>query len=138
MQSDLQDFLKLAPPELVDVPDAFRSSLRSSETWSDEDVKVAQRILTDCGVLVQRDNLSFIFALPGMGPFFNEIMQGRREILNVISKRRFSEMLVREIEKIRLRFSTLGMRFHLRDVIGHGNIEICETTTGPLLKFHHF
>ena len=56
MQSDLQDFLKLAPPELVDVPgllssrkewlsddgeDAFRSSLRSSETWSDEDVMMA-------------------------------------------------------------------------------------------------
>eukprot|EP00960_Hanusia_phi_P000270 7624-Hanusia_phi.AAC.1 len=61
---------------------------------------------------------------------------------------RFSEMLVRvkvcldtrrcldftsqEIEKIRLRHSTLGMRFHLRDVIGHGNIEICETTTVKL------
>lgn len=52
----------------------------------------------------------------------------------MLRKRQYSEMLEKDAEKKKLRTSTLGMRFHIRDLVGGGNVKRMQTTCGALLK----
>mmetsp|Transcript_22593 Transcript_22593/g.57857 ORF Transcript_22593/g.57857 Transcript_22593/m.57857 type:complete len:326 (+) Transcript_22593:1-978(+) len=77
---------------------------------------------------------AFWFALPGAGPVLKEARAGRQELLGMLRKRQYSEMLEKDAEKKKLRTSTLGMRFHIRDLVGGGNVKRMQTTCGALLK----
>ena len=52
----------------------------------------------------------------------------------MLSRRRHPEMFVRELEKKKLRDSRLGMQFHIRDLLGNGQLQKSSTTSGPLLR----
>jgi len=43
-------------------------------------------------------------------------------------------MMLASMEKKRLRFSPLDMRFHLRDLIGSGHLKTVQTSTGLLVR----
>ncbi|XWS76241.1 hypothetical protein CRYUN_Cryun01aG0158400 [Craigia yunnanensis] len=51
-------------------------------------------------------------------------------LLAPMTVRRYKEMLLAPLEKKRLRLSPLDMRFHLRDLIGSGNLKTAHTPTG--------
>ena len=52
----------------------------------------------------------------------------------MLSRRRHPEMFVKELEKKKLRDSRLGMQFHVRDLLGNGQLQKSSTTSGPLLR----
>jgi serine/threonine-protein kinase 19 len=52
----------------------------------------------------------------------------------MLSRRRHPEMFVKELEKKKLRDSRLGMQFHIRDLLGNGQLQKSSTTSGPLLR----
>jgi hypothetical protein len=60
--------------------------------------------------------------------------QGRKEVLSLLNRRKYKEMLVSSLEKTRLRSSPLDVRFHLRDLIGSGHIKTVQTPTGLLAR----
>ncbi|KAK7859509.1 serine/threonine-protein kinase 19, partial [Quercus suber] len=74
------------------------------------------------------------FAIPNIGSVLKGLSQGRKEVLSFLNRRRYKEMMLASMEKKRLRFSPLDMRFHLRDLIGSGHLKTVQTSTGLLLR----
>ncbi|TVU01285.1 hypothetical protein EJB05_53248 [Eragrostis curvula] len=74
------------------------------------------------------------FAIPSIGPILKGLSQGRKEILSLLSRKKYKEMLLSSLEKTKLRFSPLDTRFLIRDLIGSGHIKTVQTPTGLLAR----
>ena len=72
--------------------------------------------------------------VPGLGLFLTQVLKGRKEVVQALKRTRFKEMLRGALEKKKLRYSKLGMRFHVRDAIGAGLLVRHQTTSGQLLR----
>lgn len=66
--------------------------------------------------------------------FVGYIEQGRKEILSLLNRKKYKEMLLTSLEKTKLRFSPLDTRFLLRDLIGSGHVKTVQTPTGLLVR----
>ncbi|KAM5563454.1 hypothetical protein ABKV19_018199 [Rosa sericea] len=64
----------------------------------------------------------------------NSGLLGRKEVLSLLNRRRYKEMMLAPLEKKRLRFSSLDMRFHLRDLIGSGHLKTVQIPTGIVVR----
>ncbi|KAM5563455.1 hypothetical protein ABKV19_018199 [Rosa sericea] len=74
------------------------------------------------------------FAIPNIGSVLKGLSQGRKEVLSLLNRRRYKEMMLAPLEKKRLRFSSLDMRFHLRDLIGSGHLKTVQIPTGIVVR----
>ncbi|KAG6774611.1 hypothetical protein POTOM_021971 [Populus tomentosa] len=74
------------------------------------------------------------FAIPNIGSILKGLSQGRKELLSLLNRQRYKEMMLAPLEKKRLRLSLLDMRFHLRDLIGSGHLKTVNTPTGLLVR----
>ncbi|KDP26518.1 hypothetical protein JCGZ_17676 [Jatropha curcas] len=74
------------------------------------------------------------FAVPNIGSVLKGLSQGRKELLSLLNRRRYKEMMLANLEKKRLRLSTLDIRFHLRDLIGSGHLKTVNTPTGLIVR----
>uniref|UniRef100_A0A7N0ULF5 Serine/threonine-protein kinase 19 n=1 Tax=Kalanchoe fedtschenkoi TaxID=63787 RepID=A0A7N0ULF5_KALFE len=77
-------------------------------------------LLINAGLLTRKliDANLFWFAIPNIGSILKGISQGRKELLSLLKRTKYKEMMLTPLEKKRLRYSPLDMRFHLRDLIG--------------------
>lgn len=93
-------------------------------------------LLMNAGLLTRQliDPNMYWFAIPSIGPILKGLSQGRKEILSLLSRRKYKEMPLSSLEKTRLRLSSLDVRFHLRDLIGSGHIKTVQTPTGLLAR----
>ncbi|XP_022758446.1 serine/threonine-protein kinase 19-like isoform X3 [Durio zibethinus] len=80
------------------------------------------------------DPTMYWFAIPNIGSILKGLSQGRKELLSLLNRRRYREMMLAALEKKRLRFSPLDMRFHLRDLIGSGHLKTAHTPTGMVVR----
>lgn len=62
------------------------------------------------------------------------LFQGRKELLSLLGRRKYKEMMMASLETKRLRFSPLDMRFHIRDLIGSGQLKIIQTPSGLIVR----
>lgn len=92
--------------------------------------------LINAGLLTRQlvDPNMYWFAIPNVGPVLKGLSQGRKEVLSLLNRRRYKEMMLASMEKKRLRFSTLDMRFHLRDLIGSGHLKTVQTSSGLVVR----
>ncbi|CAL5228660.1 g11830 [Coccomyxa viridis] len=99
-------------------------------------VEAQLSLLLNVGLLTRhtasRDR--YLFAMPNAGPLVRAIVAGRKEVMGILSRRRHPEMFVKELEKKKLRDSRMGMQFHIRDLLGSGQLLKSTTTSGPLLR----
>ncbi|GAQ90379.1 hypothetical protein KFL_006330060 [Klebsormidium nitens] len=93
-------------------------------------------LLLQAGLLVRQlaDSTAFWFAIPNVGLLVKSVVQGRKELIGYLSRRKYREMLHTELSRKNLRYSILGMRFHLRDLLGSGKAFTVSTTVGPLIR----
>lgn len=93
-------------------------------------------LLINAGILTRQliDTNMYWFAIPNIGSLLKGLSQGRKEIISLLSRRRYKEMMLASLEKKRLRFSLLDMRFHLRDLIGSGHLRTDQTPTGLIVR----
>lgn len=93
-------------------------------------------LLMNAGLLTRQliDPNMYWFSVPNIGPILKGLSQGRKEILSLLNRRKYKEMLLSSLEKTRLRSSPLDVRFHLRDLIGSGHIKAFQTPTGLLAR----
>ena len=75
-----------------------------------------------------------MFALPGAGAAVRSVEAGRQEILGALARRRHPELLEAALAKRGLRRSVLGVRWHVREMVGAGSLLRIDTTVGPLLR----
>ncbi|KAK9704816.1 hypothetical protein RND81_07G013100 [Saponaria officinalis] len=93
-------------------------------------------LLINAGVLTRQliDPGMYWFAIPNIGSILKGLSQGRKELLSFLNRRKYKEMMLAPLEKKRLRFSPLDMRFHLRDLIGSGHLRTVQTPSGLLVR----
>ncbi|GJM98215.1 hypothetical protein PR202_ga15204 [Eleusine coracana subsp. coracana] len=94
-------------------------------------------LLMNAGLLTHQliDPNIYWFAIPSIGPVLKGLsQQGRKEILSLLNRKKYKEMLLSSLEKTRLRLSPLDTRFLLRDLIGSGHIKTVQTPTGLLAR----
>uniref|UniRef100_A0A0E0Q7T2 Serine/threonine-protein kinase 19 n=1 Tax=Oryza rufipogon TaxID=4529 RepID=A0A0E0Q7T2_ORYRU len=93
-------------------------------------------LLMNAGLLTRQliDPNMYWFSIPSIGPVLKGLTQGRKEILSLLNRKKYKEMLLSSLEKTRLRFSPLDVRFHIRDLIGSGHIKTVQTPTGLLVR----
>lgn len=93
-------------------------------------------LLISGGLLTRQliDPNMYWFAIPNIGSILKGLSQGRKELLSLLNRRKYKEMLLAALEKKCLRLSPLDMRFHLRDLIGSGHLRTVQTPTGILVR----
>lgn len=93
-------------------------------------------LLINAGLLTRQliDPDMYWFAIPNIGSVLKGLSQGRKELLLFLNRRKYKEMMLALLEKKRLRFSPLDMRFHLRDLIGSGHLKTIHTPTGLVVR----
>ncbi|KAG8080675.1 hypothetical protein GUJ93_ZPchr0007g5364 [Zizania palustris] len=93
-------------------------------------------LLMNAGLLTRQliDPNMYWFSIPSIGPILKGLAQGRKEIISLLNRKKYKEMLLSSLEKTRLRFSPLDVRFHIRDLIGSGHIKTVQTPTGLLAR----
>ncbi|CAL5206870.1 unnamed protein product [Lathyrus oleraceus] len=93
-------------------------------------------LLINAGVLTRQliDPNMYWIAIPNIGSLLKGLVQGRKEIISLLSRRQYKEMMLAVLEKKRLRMSPLDMRFHLRDLIGSGHLRSDQTPAGIIIR----
>ncbi|KAF3671824.1 putative protein CUP-SHAPED COTYLEDON 3-like [Capsicum annuum] len=70
------------------------------------------------------------FAIPNIGSVLKGLLQGRKELMSFLNRRKYKEMAMSSLEKKKFRLSPLEMRFYLRDSLGSGHLKTVEAPTG--------
>jgi hypothetical protein len=76
----------------------------------------------------------YAISVPGVGNFIRNLRGGRREMLRVLKRQRYKEMLEKNLQVKRLRESILSYGFHLHELVGSGRVEVFQTPAGRGLR----
>lgn len=60
--------------------------------------------------------------------------QGRKELISILKRTKYKEMMLATLEKKQLRYSPMDIRFHIRDLIGSGLLKTAQTATGIVVR----
>jgi len=90
--------------------------------------------LVHAGLLTMYDSNSFWFSIPSAGRFVQCCIDGRKEILALLSKKKWNEMFMERLEKKKLKRSLFPASFHTRDLQGKGMLKCIPTRDGLLVK----
>lgn len=93
-------------------------------------------LLMNAGILTRQlvDATAYWFAIPNVGFLLKNVTNGRKEILSFLARRKYREILQVPLERRKLQYSVLGMRFHIRDLLGSGHIHVIPSPSGPLVR----
>uniref|UniRef100_A0A0D6R9L0 Serine/threonine-protein kinase 19 n=1 Tax=Araucaria cunninghamii TaxID=56994 RepID=A0A0D6R9L0_ARACU len=93
-------------------------------------------LLINTGLLTRQmvDSDVYWFLIPNVGTVLKSLSQGRKELLSFLNRRRYKEMSLSALEKRHLRLSKLDIRFHLRDLIGCGQLKVIHTPSGTFIR----
>ncbi|CAN6479468.1 unnamed protein product [Victoria cruziana] len=93
-------------------------------------------LLINAGLVTRQlaDSDMYWFSIPNIGSSLKGLSQGRKELMSFMNRRKYKEIMLALLEKKRLRFSQLDVRFHLRDLIGAGLLKTVETPAGLLVR----
>ncbi|MFS7902520.1 putative non-specific serine/threonine protein kinase [Helianthus anomalus] len=98
----------------------------------DEDIS----LLINAGLLTRQliDSEMYWFAIPNIGSVLKGLTQGRKELLSLLNRKKYKEMMLAILEKKSLRLSPLDIRFHLRDLLGSGHLKTIQTPSGLVIR----
>ncbi|XP_071689441.1 uncharacterized protein [Rutidosis leptorrhynchoides] len=93
-------------------------------------------LLINAGLLTRQliDPDMYWFAIPYIGSVLKGLTQGRKELLSLLNRKKYKEMMLALLEKSRLRLSPLDIRFHLRDLLGSGHLKTVHTPSGIVIR----
>ncbi|XP_029914361.1 serine/threonine-protein kinase 19 [Myripristis murdjan] len=92
--------------------------------------------LVKAGVLTVRDAGSWWLSIPNSGRFTKYFIRGRKAVLNMIKKAKYSEVLKADLEERRTNSQVkFQMKYHVHDIVGAELVDSIPTTTGTLLRF---
>lgn len=98
------------------------------------DAEITQ--LVKSGVLTVRDAGSWWLSIPNSGKFTKYLLQGRKAVLSMVKKSKYSEVLKADLEGRKTTSQVkFHMKYHIHDIVGAELVESIPTTTGTLLRF---
>jgi serine/threonine kinase 19 len=97
------------------------------------------RALMECGVLTllgegKARSQGYQLGCPRGEKVLSQVREGRKEIIQILSRCRFQQQFVEKLEKQVLRKSTFPVSFHLKDLLGGGHIESQQVTPGMVVR----
>lgn len=112
----------------IKVPVVLQSTL--DNLFEDDAIAVLVRE----GFLTMRDESSFWLAVPEMGAFLSNRAAGKKELLAILRRAPYQEMLIDKLELRTLKKSVFTAQWHVRDVVGGGVAETVATSLGTLVR----
>jgi serine/threonine-protein kinase 19 len=106
-----------------------RDQVRSLLACQDKHVS----ILVKLGLLTIRDESTFWFGVPNAGLFLDYLVKGREELITMLKRKKYKEMMLHAMESTPLKKSPLGNIFHIRDLLGSGCAECVMTSNGAMI-----
>ncbi|KAM4530280.1 inactive serine/threonine-protein kinase 19-like [Odontesthes bonariensis] len=92
--------------------------------------------LVKSGVLTVRDAGSWWLSIPNSGKFTKYFIKGRKAVLGMVKKSKYSEVLKADIEERRTTSHVkFDMKYHIHDIVGAELVESIPTTSGTMLRF---
>ncbi|KAK9763092.1 Serine/threonine-protein kinase 19 [Basidiobolus ranarum] len=107
-----------------------RAGLSNYMEASEEDITK----LISMGFLTIANAHTFHFCVRNAGSFISNFVKGRREIMRTLKRRKYKELLEKQLEARKILGSDFSVKFHLLDLIGSGRCESIPTTSGELIK----
>ncbi|WIA16353.1 hypothetical protein OEZ85_013051 [Tetradesmus obliquus] len=77
---------------------------------------------------------SLMFTVSGAAAFVKSVVAGRQELLQMLKRKKYQEVLEKELMCVALRGSCLTPAFHVRDLQGRGLVACMDTTAGRLVR----
>lgn len=120
---------------LEDVIPSYRNASITEMELNKGAIKSDRSIeLVRAGFLTMKDVDIFHFSVPQVGLLLKNRRAGNKEVLKIVSSKQYNEILLRDLEEKRLRRSEFDTQFHIRDLVGSGQLEVIETTMGKLIR----
>ncbi|XP_056106520.1 serine/threonine-protein kinase 19-like isoform X3 [Rhinichthys klamathensis goyatoka] len=92
--------------------------------------------LVKSGVLTVRDAGSWWLSIPNSGKFIKYFIKGRKAVLGMVKKSKYSEILKTELEGRRTTSHVkFQMKYHIHDIVGAELVECIQTTSGTVLRY---
>lgn len=130
-QGTVEKFLEKAVPSCTDL--SFNKD-KMLKKFLFTDSEITQ--LVKSGVLTVRDAGSWWLSIPNSGKFTKYFIQGRKAVLGMIKKSKYSEVLKTDLEERRTPTQVkFHMKYHVHDIVGAELAESIPTTSGLLLRF---
>jgi serine/threonine kinase 19 len=105
----------------------------------DSNINDLIRTLTSNGFLTmqtQRLNIEcYLFSIPSIGRVVQNILNGRKEILAILKRKKFHEMLQSKLLAVQLKKSCMRTSSVVRDLVGNDTLISTSTTSGPLIRW---
>jgi len=87
------------------------------------------------GVVIAKDPRAYWLSVPGIANFLGCVRAGRRELMAMIQRKLFKEMLLKDLENVRLKQSDLSLKYHIHDMQGLSLLTLVPTAShGVLLQ----
>ncbi|KAM7386846.1 hypothetical protein PAMA_009466 [Pampus argenteus] len=130
-QGTVEKFVEKVLPSCTDLSFSKDKMLRE---YLFTDSEITQ--LVKSGVLTVRDAGSWWLSIPNSGKFTKYFIQGRKAVLSMVKKSKYSEVLKAELEERRTTSQVkFHMKYHIHDIVGAELVESIPTTSGTLLRF---
>jgi len=91
-------------------------------------------VLTQYSLLRRHDNEMYAFCIPDAGRYVLSLKKGRAELVNILRRKKHGEMLLSKLNKLQLKNSVMSTDWHLKDLLGSGDLIVKPTTVGPLIS----
>jgi len=91
-------------------------------------------LLVTLGTLTIRDESSFYFSIPNLAQYMTYLMDGRKEILSTLRRKQFKEIMLNTLLQIPLRNSIFSPMFHIRDMVGDGEIILLDINGQQMVR----
>jgi len=101
---------------------------------SKEDAESVTSLLMRLGVLIRRRASEYFFSIPRASGLLVALHNARKEIKRIIQKRMYKEILLKELERKRLKKSKIDIEYHIRDMHGLSLLEFVQTSVGVLVR----
>lgn len=130
-QGTVEKFLEKVLPSCTDLSFSKDKMLKE---FLFTDSEITQ--LVKAGVLTVRDAGSWWLSIPNSGRFTKYFIQGRKAVLSMVKKSKYSEVLKADLEERRTNSHVkFHMKYHIHDIVGAELVESIPTTSGTLLRF---
>ncbi|EFA78702.1 putative protein serine/threonine kinase [Heterostelium album PN500] len=130
----LDRFINLLIPKFTDTS-IFGTKLQMIMELTSQQLEHAITILVQCSILLLNGDSNYLFAIPSSGLFITDLVKGRKELLSIISKQKYKEMLLTDLNKRKLKTSNMSISLLLKDLKNSNQLKSTMTTAGELISF---
>lgn len=90
--------------------------------------------LLKIGLFRNKDEDTFWFSIPNGGKFMDSLFKGRKEIFGMIKKKKFKEILLKDLIRKGLKTSDLTILYLIKDLLASNYIKMVDTHNGKLIS----